>query len=41
MTSNLARLPAGLVIDGWIDLTESGLPPGTDRYRAPEQFSFL
>ena len=23
------------------DLTESGLPPGTDRYRAPEQFSFL
>ena len=23
------------------DLTEGGLPPGTDRYRAPEQFSFL
>jgi eukaryotic-like serine/threonine-protein kinase len=23
------------------DLTESGLPPGTDRFRAPEQFSFL
>ena len=23
------------------DLTDGGLPPGTDRYRAPEQFSFL
>ncbi|WP_224367433.1 serine/threonine protein kinase [Hyalangium versicolor] len=23
------------------DLTESGLPPGTDRFRAPEQFKFL
>jgi eukaryotic-like serine/threonine-protein kinase len=23
------------------DLTESGLPPGTDRFRAPEQFTFL
>jgi serine/threonine-protein kinase len=23
------------------DLTESGLPPGTDRFRAPEQFRFL
>ncbi|NPD22153.1 serine/threonine protein kinase [Corallococcus exiguus] len=23
------------------DLTEGGLPPGTDRYRAPEQFQFL
>ncbi len=24
-----------------VDLTESGLPPGTDRFRAPEQFKFL
>jgi serine/threonine protein kinase len=23
------------------DLTESGLPPGTDRFRAPEQFKYL
>ncbi|MBN9680827.1 MULTISPECIES: serine/threonine protein kinase [unclassified Corallococcus] len=23
------------------DLTDGGLPPGTDRYRAPEQFKFL
>ncbi|WP_404372930.1 serine/threonine protein kinase [Corallococcus coralloides] len=23
------------------DLTDGGLPPGTDRYRAPEQFQFL
>ena len=23
------------------DLTEEGLPPGTDRFRAPEQFTFL
>ena len=23
------------------DLTDAGLPPGTDRYRAPEQFKFL
>ena len=23
------------------DLTEEGLPPGTDRFRAPEQFSYL
>ena len=23
------------------DLTDGGLPPGTERYRAPEQFSFL
>ena len=23
------------------DLTESGLPPGTDRFRAPEQFTYL
>jgi tRNA A-37 threonylcarbamoyl transferase component Bud32 len=23
------------------DLTEAGLPPGTDRFRAPEQFKFL
>src|SRR5206468_4124500 len=23
------------------DLTEEGLPPGTDRFRAPEQFKFL
>ncbi len=23
------------------DLTEEGLPPGTDRFRAPEQFQFL
>lgn len=24
-----------------MDLTEEGLPPGTDRFRAPEQFKFL
>lgn len=24
-----------------VDLTEEGLPPGTDRFRAPEQFKFL